>query len=319
MQLSKSKKQWSRLRPIIGAIAFACFLWLYVALNGTYIDDIECKVNLVNLRSGKTLAAPLPEFITINITCRGIDFLWLHLFSKSDLTFNLDLQTISRYFELPVKEYSDWINLPSGLGDVITFNSIVQPEIIKIEIDDLDSVLLPVSDDNLLITVKEGYTQVGKALFQPDSVLVTGPKRKISQMDKILTDPKISFENKSKDFTKTIGLDKPHESIVSYSDIEVKVSADIQKIDERIINTPIRVLQKPPGYSVEVKPSTLKITFLGGVDYIEDITADDFIASVIFDRSWEKGEDYVVFVDVKVPEYIIEYQISPMEFTVEVR
>jgi len=318
MQLSKSKKQWSRLRPIIGAIAFACFLWLYVALNGTYTDDIECKVNPFNFQSGKTLAAPLPEFITINITCRGIDFLWLHLFSKSDLTFNLDLQTISRYFELPVKEYSDWINLPSGLGDVITFNSIVQPEIIKIEIDDLDSVLLPVSDDNLLITVKEGYTQVGKALFLPDSVMVTGPKRKISQMNKILTDPKISFENKSKDFTKTIGLDTPHESIVKYSVTEVKVSADIQKIDEKVINTIIRVLQKPQGYSVEVKPYTLTITFKGGDDYIEDITADDFIASVTFDRSWVKGEDYVVFVDVKVPEYI-EYEISPMEFTVEVR
>lgn len=319
MQLTKSKKHWPRLRPKIGAIAFACFLWLYVALNGTYTDEIECRVNPVNLRPGKTLAAPLPEFVTINITCRGIDFLWLYLFSKSDLTFNLDLRTITRYYELSVKEYSHWINLPSGLGDVITFNGIVKPDIIKVEIDDQDFVLFPVNDDNLLITVKEGYTKVGKALFNPDSVLVTGPRSTVSQMKRILTVVE-SYENKSKDFSETIALETLHDSIVTYSITEVKVSADIQKIGEKVIrNIPIRVLQKPQSYNVQVKPDTLTITFKGGVDYIKYLTKDDFIASVTFDRSWVKGEDYVVFVDVKAPEYLIEYEISPMEFTVEVR
>jgi len=212
-----------------------------------------------------------------------------------------------------------WINVPRGFEDVITVNGIVQPDIIKIEVDDIDSVLLPVKDDNLLITAKDGYTKVGETQFQPDSVLTAGPKSIISKMNKILTVVK-SFENKSKDFSETVALETLNESIVTYSDTKVKISADIQAIGENVIhNLPIAVLQKPPGYNVEVKPSTLSITFKGGVDYIKNLKADDFTASVTFNRTWMKNEDYVVFVDVKGPEHVIEYEISPMEFTIAVR
>ena len=319
MWLPLRKKQQPRLRLKIGVLVLACFLWLYVALTGTFTDDIECRIVPVNLNPGKTLASPLRETITVNITGSGIDLLWLHLFWKSDLKFNLDLSTISRYYELPVKDYLSWITVPRGFEDVIAVNNIVYPDNITVELDDLDSLLVPVRENNLLITVEEGYVKIGKTYFQPDSVLVTGPRSIVAGMHEILTEIQ-SFENKSKNFSETIALEKLQSSVISYSYDEVKMTADIQKIVSReITNVPIMILQKPPRYSVEFKPSSLTIDISGGVDYIKDLSADDFMPSVTFDRSWVRGGEYFAPVAMEPPEQIIEYSISPNNITITIK
>ncbi len=297
-------------------MALAGLLWLYVALNETYSDEIECLIVPINIQQGKTVASLLPETITLNISGRGVDLMWLHLFWKSDLRFNLDLETITSYFNLTLANYLSWIEVPRGFDDAIVVNNIVYPENIIVELDFLDSVRVSVSDRNIAFSVTEGYIQVGDILFRPDSVTVSGPRRELREIADI---PTVILTVEDEEFSEEIDLEYPDNRLVVYSQKSVNATANIQKIGEMVLdNVPIIVIRNPSSYLIEFRPSTVSLRVTGGVEYIKELTEDDFTPTVVFDRSWVRGGEYYAQVSLELPEKILDHDITPLNVTVEV-
>jgi len=314
-------KSRPRLGSKLGAFALALILWLYVGLNETVSNDVEFRLVPVNIKPGKTIVNRLPETVTINVTGKGINLLWLNLFWQSEMQLTLDLRTINYFYDFPIKEdqYLSWIKMPGTFEDEVVINSIVFPDTIKVELDDLAAKRIPVSAKNINVITKDGYMMVDDIHFEPDSVDLNGPNRFVQNMDEIMTAP-MELSNKSRDFSDEVEL-------ISYENIDYTISAervrfsvDIQKIGQITIpDIPIRVLHQPRAVSVEVKPSTLSITLSGGVDQIKNFSSQDIAASVIYDRNWRRGGAYIVNVDVNVPENILSFEISPVNFRVEVK
>lgn len=319
MKVSLFQKQGSILRLKIGTIVLACFLWFYVTLNETYSNEIECRVVPVNIQEGRTLASQLPETITLNVSGRGVDLMWLNLFWKSDLTFNVDFQTISSHFDLTLENYLSWVSVPRGFENTITVNSILYPDNIVVDLDYLDSLKVLVSGINVSVSVSDGFYQVGDVMFQPDSISLTGPRRVLRELYDIPTAVKV-FEDKSNDFSESVDLQLLDNKLVSYSHNSVIVSTDIQKIGEKVINNiPIAITRNPSTYAIEIKPSTLSIRITGGVDYIKDLTDKDFIPTVVFGRSWIRGGEYFAPVTLELPDEILDFEITPSNITVEIK
>lgn len=269
--------------------------------------------------SRKTLTEPLPESVVINISGKGWDLLWLHLFWKSDLKFNIDLQSISYNYDFVVREYANWVDVPRGFQDVLTVNGIVYPDVISVNLDKAVTALLPVSSQNLETTFKEGYIQVGETKFEPDSILISGPERLVGNIKQVNTAEK-TFQDKDDNFSETIELEYPQNSVISFSQYVVNLSVDIQKIGEKDINNiPITIFRKPANYDIEFKPSTMSISVKGGVDYIKELKPDDFLVSVAFERNWVKGGEYFAQIDLQSPDHIISSELSTNTVTVVVR
>ena len=267
----------------------------------------------------KTLNEPLSESVVVNISGKGWDLIWLHLFWKSDLKFKIDLQTIANNYEVDVSKYAKWVDLPRGFQDVLAVNSIVYPETISINLDKAVTALLPVSSQNLVTTFKEGYIQVGETKFEPDSILISGPERQVGNMKQVNTVAK-TFQDKDDNFSGTIELEYSQNSVISFSQYEVNLSVDIQKIGEKEINNiPITIFRKPANYDIEFKPSTVSISVKGGVDYIKELKSDDFLVSVAFERNWVKGGEYLAQIDLRSPDHLIDSKLSTNIVTVVVR
>lgn len=319
MEAKSPKKLRNKPRAKIGALVLACFLWIYVALNGTFNTEIEGSIEVMNLVPGKTLASPLPESVIVNLTGKGWDLLWIRIFWKSDLKFNIDLEAKTYNFNILTRDFVDWVTLPRGFEEGISVNSIVYPDTISVVLDNVVSRLLPVSDNNIQKSTREGYIQVGKTEFDPDFVTVTGPGRMVMTIQEVLTVPE-EFENKNKDYSELIELENPHLGIVNYSAGEVKMSVDVQLIGENEIgNIPIRAVKVPSNYEVDFRPSTLSVNVKGGNDYIKELTSDDFIATVTFDENWVKGGEYFALIDLQFPEHIISSEMMPKNITVVVK
>ena len=318
MKIFPFKKKHSILRLRIGTVVLAAFLWFYVALNETYSDEIECRIVLINLQQGKILASPLPETITLNISGKGVDLMWLNLFWKSDLQFNLDLETISSYFNLTLVNYLSWITVPRGFENAITVNNIVYPETIVVELDFLDSVRIPISDRNITFSLTEGYTQVGDILFQPDSVTVSGPRRTLREIAEIST-VVLAVEDEDEKFSDEIDLEYPDNQLITYSQKSVIATVIIQKIGEITIgNVPIVIVRNSSYYQIEFRPSTISLRVTGGVEYIKELTEEDFTPTIVFDRSWVRGGEYYAPVNLEWPTEILDREITPPNVTVEV-
>lgn len=319
METRNPKRLRRRPGPKIGAFLLACFLWIYVALNSSFNTDIEGMIDIVNLPPGKTLASPLPESVIVNLTGKGWDLLWIHIFWKSDVKFNVDLALKTYNFSILTRDFVEWVTLPRGFEQEISVNSIVYPDTISVALDNVVSRLLPVSDKNITKSTSEGYIQVDKTKFDPDSIIVTGPGRMIMAMQEVSTVRDI-FENKNKDYSEIIELENHNVGIVGYSTGEVKLTVDVQRIGENEFgNIPIRAVMVPPNLDVDFRPSTLTVKIKGGNDYIKELSRNDFIATVTFDNKWVKGGEYFSVVDLQFPEHIISSEMTPKNITVIVK
>ena len=319
MEAISPKKLRNKPGAKIGALTLACFLWIYVALNGTFNTEIKGSIEVMNLQPGWTLASPLPETVIVNLTGKGWDLLWIRIFWKSDLKFNIDLEAKTYNFNILTRDFVDWVTLPRRFEDGISVNSIVYPDTISVVLDNVVSRLLPVSDKNIQRSTREGYIQVGKTEFEPDSVTITGPGRVVMTMQEVLTVPK-TFENKNKDYSDLIELENPHLGIVKYSAGNVKMSIDVQLIGENQIgNIPVRAVRVPLNYEVDFRPSIVTVYVKGGNDYIKELIIDDFIATVMFDENWVKGGEYFALVNLQFPEHIISSELTPKNITVIVK
>ncbi len=306
---------------MIGAIILAFFLWLYVALNRTVTDDIDCRLKPVNIIPGKTLTVDLPQYVNVSVTGQGIDLLLLHLFWRSEITFDLDLRSIRRYYIFNVKDerYLERINMPREFREAVSINGIISPDTILIRLEDVSVRKLPLEADNIDLKLRDGYTLVGGLTFEPDSIVVSGPESNVEQLTGILTVNK-EFQNKKSDFSEMIEvLDIPTISL-GLNGNAVRVSADIQKIGEKNISAiPISIIGVPESRQIEILPSTLSIIINGGVDHIKDLSADDIYVYVNYDRSWRRDGEYIARVNIELPDNIISYEVSPQDFKVIVK
>ena len=319
IRFSVSKKRLTSLRPKIAAGALAVFLWLYVALNETITYDIQCKVVPINIPTGKTIVSPLPDYIIANITGKGTDILWLYFFWKSNVLFNLNMQSFTKYDELQLKNYVSWVKMPKDLGANITVNGIVSPDVLKITIDAYDSVKVLVSEKDITVIPREGFTKVGRVTFIPDSIIVFGPKRIINQLIEITTKSKI-YKNKSRSFTDECSLVLPQNTAMKYSVSKVILTVDVQKIGEvSIPNIPVVVQNLPRGITLDVIPPRCTVTVFGGVGYIKNLSTETFKLTINFDKQWSKGKEYTIPLKLEYPEYILNYELSSQTCTILVR
>ncbi|MFC1729894.1 hypothetical protein ACFL6I_06110 [candidate division KSB1 bacterium] len=314
-------KEQSSVKPKLSAFILALFLWLYVGLNNVIEDDIRCRIVPVNLIPGKIIANRLPDDIVINVTGKGYDLLWLHLFWKSDLRFEVDLETINQYYDFPLNDekYLSWIKLPVNFIEAVSVNDIVSPDTMKVVLDRLIVKKVPVIGKNIEIVPESGYWQIGDVVFDPEAIEISGPEMYVRSISGIATEPK-SFIDKSRDISEMCRLLVENDAVYSLPVDEVKMSVDIQKIGvKEVLNVPVLVDRKPSAVTIEVRPSTINVSLRGGVDYIKNIDADDIAASIEYDRNWRRGGEYVAVISVNVPEHIIGYDISPNNINVIVR
>ncbi|MCP4723422.1 MAG: hypothetical protein GY863_00225 [bacterium] len=321
MGLKKYFKKSARFKSMTGAIILAFFLWLYVALNRTVTDDISCRLIPVNVIPGKTLTVDLPEYVNVSVTGQGLDLLLLHLFWKSEITFDLDMRSIRRYYIFNVKDerYLEKINLPREFREAISINGIISPDSILIRLEDIAVRKLPVGADNITLDLRDGYTIVGGLTFEPDSIEVSGPESSVEELTGIMTVEK-EYQNKKSDFSDMINVRSIPTITFNIPGNEVEVIADIQKIGEKnIAAVPINVIGNPDSRQVEILPSTLNIIINGGVDHIKDLSVDDIYAYVNYDRGWRRDGEYIARVNIELPDYIISYEVSPQDFKVIVK
>ena len=114
--------------------------------------------------------------------------------------------------------------------------------------------------ENKLSNIKEkiidGYVQIGKTKFIPDSILITGPKIELDKTLGVFT-TKDTLNDLNKIAKGEIDLLAPNR-LIKYSSKKVKYLFDIQQISERIIvDIPISVINKIKGIRVFPSPQTV--------------------------------------------------------------
>ena len=276
----------------LGAFSLATILWLFVISGDQYTMIIDFPIEARNLNAQKAYLKEVPNYAAVMLKGKGRDLFKAFILQKyAGFKLVLDLEGISQEYEFFLNDYFEKnprrVVLPSSYK--LSFVEVVYPNRIKISLDEVMKKTVPVSS-NLLISLKDGYTQVGLIKFYPDSVNIVGPKAELDRINNINT-IKDTLTNLSYAFNSGLNLILPNR-LINCSHTEVQCYLDIQQISERIIvDIPVKVINKVKGIRVFPSPQTVSLTVIGGAIQISKIKSHDILGNVDF-NSWSINKNF---------------------------
>jgi len=295
----------------IGAFFLAILLWLFVISGNRYTMMLDLPIEARNLNSQKTYLEEVPGYASVMLEGKGRDLFKSSILKNySDYKLVLDLDGISQEYEFVLNEYFEKnpskVVLPSSHN--VSFVEVIYPNRIKISLDEIMEKKVPISS-NIKITVKDGYIQIGKTSFSPDSLIIIGPKVELNKIESVFTSSYILTEL-FKNYKQKIDL-LTHNRLIKYSTNEVNCSINVQQISERIIaDIPVKVTNKVKGIRVFPSPQTVSLTVVGGVNQIAEI--EPFEISVVVDFNlWEIDRNFYS-PKISIPFDIVNWKnLSP--------
>jgi len=276
----------------LGAFSLATILWLFVISGDQYTMIIDFPIEARNLNAQKAYLKEVPNYAAVMLKGKGRDLFKAFILQKyAGFKLVLDLEGISQEYEFFLNDYFEKnprrVVLPSSYK--LSFVEVVYPNRIKISLDEVMKKTVPVSS-NLLISLKDGYTQVGLIKFYPDSVNIVGPKAELDRINNINT-IKDTLTNLSYAFNSGLNLILPNR-LINCSHTEVQCYLDIQQISERIIvDIPVKVINKVKGIRVFPSPQTVSLTVIGGAIQISKIKSNDILVKVDFNL-WSINQNF---------------------------
>ncbi len=295
----------------IGAFSLAVLLWLFVISGDQYTIILDIPIEARNLNAQKTYLREVPKFASVMLKGKGRDLFKAYILQNfAGFKLVLDLEGISQEYEFLLNKYFEKnprkVVLPTSYN--LTFIEVVYPNRIKISLDEIVKKTVPVKS-NIFSLLKDGYTQIGKIEFNPDSVNVVGPKAELDKIDNIYTIKDTLFQLSS--LTEgSLNLILPSK-LINCSHNDVDYLLDIQQISERIIvDIPVSVINKIKGIRVFPSPQTVSLTVIGGALQIANIKPSDISVSLDFE-SWSIDQSFYQ-PKVSIPFDILNWRdLSP--------
>lgn len=270
-------------------LILTCLLWFTIQMVKTYNHKSEISVEVINIPKHIVIDTSSQK-VDINIKASGIN-LWSY-------NLNKDIKISYQDFE------KDSINLMmtsnqlrSKLSDVfeigmenISLNLIA----LKFEYRKKQTKIVKIRPD-IKYTFSQGYNTLKSLELDPDSVMISGSKKHLDQINYIKT-AKLNLRNVSDTIRGEVRLEKSNPNI-DLSKNEVKYHLPVEKYSEKAIMVKIEILNKPDSINVNIFPNQTKVSFLVSLKAFDKISDLDFKVFVDYDKRFE--DDAVMIPDFK--------------------
>ena len=295
----------------VGAFLLAMLLWLFVVSGDQYTMMLDLPIEARNLNSQKTYLEEVPGYASVILKGKGRDLFKSYILQNySDIKLVLDLDGISQEYEFILNDYFEKnprkVVIPPSHN--VSFIEVVYPNRINIRLDEIMEKKVPIIS-NIRSLVKDGYLQIGNTQFEPDSLIIIGPKVELNKINEVHT-AKDTLFNLSKSIRGTIDLISQNR-LIKFPLRKINYFLDVQQISERIIvDIPVNVINKVRGIRVFPSPQTVSLTVVGGVNQIADIEPNDISVIVDF-KSWKLEKNFYI-PKIAVPFDILNWKdLSP--------
>jgi len=321
LKIGRRFKNWfmKNTRVKVGILLFVIIIWFFTILGNQYTYTIDTSLDIRNIEEGKTLKEKLPDKIKANFSGRGVDLFYLLTTRKSSFKFVLDIETIRWFYDFNLNEYfnenPEKIIIPRNVN--VTFNHIVYPESLRVELDRLDILKVPVRH-RLDIKTAPGYILVNDPEIVPDSVILSGPRTYMKKYKEIITEEYVGI-NVISPVELDLGLEIPASDNINISTSKIHIYQAVEQIGEQsIANVPVRIVGVPGRTKVEISPSEITITVSSAVSQLTNIQPEDINVYFDFKKNWKYGENYYV-PSVELPAGVISWSnLTPRRIEVRI-
>lgn len=260
-----------KINIFIASFIFATILWGSISLSDVYFTNVDVKLALVNLPQGYTIGTPLPEKIIIRVRGQGWKLLSINVGPETE--FRVALNKDSGSYSIDLNKYLETNRLLFSDVEIIR----IYPDSIKFFVERAITKKLPIIS-GLKLDFKPGYGLASELLFNPDSIIVSGPLSYMRDLDGIKTEPK-SFD--MLDSKTEAEVNFPLMQGFSFNTNSVLVTVDVQRIvDKQLDDIQVEVIDLPAGKEVVLLPNKIGIQVRGGIEILGRVKPEQFSAYV---------------------------------------
>lgn len=254
------------LNLIFISLLIALIIWVSITLSEEYYYTYNIPLVITKMPQELALGSQIPSSANIKVKGRGWRLLSLSL--SGDFVFKISLKNDIGNVRIRLLNSLNENSWATSNIQIIEIN----PSQIEVEIDKKISRKLPIKLNNEL-NFREGFGLAQLPILEPDSVIVFGSYKLVSQYDSIPT-KKYKFDNLDKEFEKTIELEELQG--LSFSPNKINVKFDIQQIVEKEFNDlPIEIKDVPPDRNILLIPDKITIALRGGINLLGKIQNEE--------------------------------------------
>lgn len=301
-----SKKSREFLIFLFFVFVSFCF-WLLQVLNDDYETELSIPLRMKNVPENVVLTSDLPTELRIGVQDRGT-VLVNYLLGQTLYPVTLDFT-----------EYTDKGNhvlIPSAtLNKRIlsqlnqsTKLSIIKPDTLELIYTREQGKKVPVRLRGEVKPNSQSY--ISDIVYSPDSVMVYAPKEILDTITSAYTEA-LYIEEVSDTTRHRIELMpvKGAKFIPSYDDVTFLVDV----YSEKTVEVPVQGINFPDDKVLRTFPSKVHVTFQIGLSQFKNVTADDFIVAVDYQKLREEKGDKCQPIVMQSPAIVNHVRLNPQE------
>jgi hypothetical protein len=262
-------------------LTVSVILWLLVALNKQYDDQISYPVTYKNFPENKVLIADAPDHLRLSVNANGFTLLRFRLSSRYlPISFSVNSFKMNR---LPGADSSSFYietryareQIAAQLSTDFTISKIT-PDTLIFRFSGVASKKVPVIPafnyqlDKQLILRKQ-------LLVEPDSVIASGPDFIIDTIKAVFT-RNVELGTISKSDEETVDLQEI--KYVYVKETEVLVGFEIEQFTEKTVQVPVEIINLPENIRMQAFPRYIQLTCQVGLSNYEKLDGSMFRAHV---------------------------------------
>ncbi len=308
----KKIKIGKKTRVFMVFVILTSILWFLNALNQEYVTDIKVKVVYYNFPKDKSNISELPKNFTVSVKAYGYEIFKYQLKRKFvPLKIDLNSGKFSRLFDddttqfyILTNEFKD--QLESQLQGKMQIE-MLKPDSIYFHFVTQKRKKVPVKSQ-ITINPDKQFVLKTPPVFSPESVTISGPSIYIDTIENIPTE-KITLNNLKGNIEQEVDLQQIKGLEILPK--KVKFSAEIEEYTEVTIKLKIITINVPDSLTLHLFPASITIYCKVGINNIDKINPDDFLAIVDFNTIENNISEEIPVKIATYPPNIYSFYYSP--------
>ena len=280
-----------RIKLFIVFLAISSVIWFFKKFSKEYQEEIKMKIEIVDLPKSFKIFSISDTILSLNLKATGFHFLYYYFF---DNNIKISFKKAVLLDNTAVLEVGSIFNKLQdqllGEPEILSFF----PNKIKVIYQPKFSKKVPVNLPDFNLGV--GYFITGISL-DPDSIIITGTKKKLSKINQVDLNFKKGLPIKST-YRKKIPIQIKKN--INYNSTDVSVELSVELFSEKKINIPISVSNFPKNKVLKLFPSQAELFFLSSISNFKKIREADFMIGFDYD-SIEKEKKTAKLKLIKSP------------------
>lgn len=262
-----------KLNIFLASLIFSIILWGSISLSDEYYTVIKVPPKLIRLPGGYACGSQLPETISIRVKGKGWRLVSINLGSETEYQISAKGDSGKFLVDLSANLSNNrWIQSDLQVIDI-------SPDTISVSIEKIITKKLPVKA-NLDISYKTGFGLALPVSQNVDSILVSGPRSIINNLNEIQTE-RLTLAGVDGEITANLNL--PQNQVLKYNIENISVKLDVQRIVEKQFDEiEVEILDIPPDREVVLLPNKISCSVRGGIQVLGKLSNDQFHSFVFY-------------------------------------